>query len=29
MVRPTRSPAKLVGNPASTVRVVAKDCARV
>jgi hypothetical protein len=28
MVRPTRSPAKLANNPASTVRVLAKDCAR-
>lgn len=26
-LRPTRSPAKLADNPASTVRVLAKDCA--
>jgi len=26
-VRPTRSPDKLLGNPASTVRVLARDCA--
>ncbi|MET4582458.1 hypothetical protein ABIE21_001968 [Conyzicola nivalis] len=26
-LRPTRSPAKLADNPASTERVLAKDCA--